>query len=259
MTAKRRLDENGIKGGLIVILFLFLSLKSCATKAMTFDNQDYGCVADRYLLADSARGKSIKTDKPLYLGYELALGKPIYTLNSDLAELNRLRVNNLGVTAGGVVANKFGKLKGKAGLFYSDASLPYTFDLFIGELSANAYLLRFGDAKYHNVEPYFIGSISQQHVKFYGNYLDQTGTRNYSTSEERFLARGVTTQLNVGLGAEYQLENDQGDFIHLFGEVAFGIPVATRCTREVFDRTHIINPFTISVGISFGKIKQHSK
>jgi hypothetical protein len=127
MTAKRRLEENGIKGGLIVILFLFLSLKLCVVKgeAMTFHSQEYGCVADRYLLADSARGNSRKTDKPLYLGYELALGKPIYTLNSDLAELNRLRVNNLGVTAGGVVANKFGKLKGKAGLFYSDILMPH--------------------------------------------------------------------------------------------------------------------------------------
>lgn len=254
MTAKRRLEENSIKGWLIVIFFLFLSLKSCVVKgvAMTFHNQEYGYAPDRYMPADSA---SEKTGTPLYLGYELALGRPIYTLKSDLSELNHLRVSNLGVIVGGVVANKFGKLKGNAGLYYSDASLPYSFDLFTMGLSANVYLLRFRDARYRPLQPYFAGGISQQHVKFYGNYLEQNGSHNYSTSEEPFLGRGATTQFNVGLGAEYQLENDRHDFIHLFAELTYGVPVAKRCTRDVFDGTHIINPFSINIGISFGKIK----
>ena len=155
MTANRRLKENGIKGRVIVILFLFLLLKSCVVKgnAMTCHIQGYGYEADRYLLAVSAKGNSRKADKHLYLGYELALGRPIDTLNGDLVELNRLRVNSLGVTAGGVVANKF------TALYHSDASLPDTFHLFIGGLSANVYLLRIGDAKYHNVEPYLLGSV----------------------------------------------------------------------------------------------------
>ncbi|MGE0590244.1 MAG: hypothetical protein AB7O48_16815 [Cyclobacteriaceae bacterium] len=258
MTAKRRLEENSIKGLLIVILFLFLSLKSCVAmgQTMAFPDQEYGYTEDRYLLSDSTIEK---TGNPLYLGYELALGRPIYTLKSDLTELNQLRVSNLGVIVGGVVANKFGKLKANAGLFYSDASLPYSFDLFTGGLSANVYLLRIGNQKYRSVEPYFIASVSQQHISFYGNYLDQIGTHNYSTSEEQFLGRGVTTQYNVGLGAEYQLENGQGDFIHLFAEVAYGVPFATRCNSEIFDRTRIINPVSVNVGISFGKIKQRSK
>lgn len=255
MTAKRRLEENSIKGWLIVILFLFLSLKSCGQSKTSYGREN-GYEASGYTLADSVIEK---TDKPLYLGYELALGTPVYTLKSDLTELNNLRVSNLGVIVGGVAANKFGKLKVNAGLYYSDASLPYSFDLFTGGVSANVYLLRIGNARYRTVEPYFVGSITQQHIKFYGNYLDQNGTRNYSTSEEQFLGREITTQFNVGLGAEYQLENDHGDFIHLFAEVACGVPVATQCTREVFDRTHIINPVSISVGISFGKIKQRSK
>jgi hypothetical protein len=258
MTAKSRLEGNSIKGWLIVILFLFLSLKSCVVKGQALPSgiKEYGYTADPYLLTDSV---SKKTDKPLYLGYELALGRPIYTLKSNLSELNHLPVSNLGVTAGGIAANKFGKLKVNAGLYYSDASLPYSFDLFTGGVSANVYLLRIGNPKYHTIEPYFIGSISQQRIKFYGNYLDENGTHNYSTSEEEFLGKVITTQFNVGLGAEYQLENDHGDFIHLFAEVACGVPVATQCTREVFDRTHITNPLSISVGISFGKIKQRSK
>jgi hypothetical protein len=257
MTAKRRLEDNSIKVWLIVILFLFLSLKSCVATGnpMTFCNQD-NHPADRYLLGDSTNKK---TGNPLYLGYELALGRPIYTLKSDLTELNHLRVGNLGVMAGGVLANRFGKLKVNAGLYYSDASVPYNFDLFTGGVAANVYLLRIGDAKYHTVEPYLMAGISQQHIEFYGNYLNQNGASNSSTYEEKFLGEVITTQCNVGLGAEYQLANNHGDFIHLFAEVACGVPAAKQCTREVFDRTYIVNPVSISVGISFGKIKQHGK
>lgn len=258
MTAKRRLKDNCIKVGLMVILFLFLSLKSCVAKGetITFYHSKYGYVANQHLLADSA---GEKTGKSLYLGYELALSRPMYTLKSDLGELNHLRVGSVGAIVGGVLANKIGKLKGNAGLYYSDATLPYSFDLLTATLSANVYLLRIANPRYHTMEPYFVGSISQQHVKFYGNYLDQNEISNYSTSEERFLGRAASTQFNVGLGAEYQLENDQGSFAHLFAEVVFGTPVASRCTREDFNRTRITNPVSISVGISFGKIKPRSK
>ncbi|MCD9018208.1 hypothetical protein [Parachryseolinea silvisoli] len=258
MTAKKRLEENSIWRWLFVILFLFLSLKSRKAQCETlkFHTQEYGHAAEgRHPLADTV---GVKSDKPLYLGYEFVLGTSVYTLKSDLSKLNRLRVTNLGVAVGGVLANKFGKIRGSAGLYYSDPSLSYSFDLFTGALSTNVYLLRMGKARYHTVEPYFLGGISQQHIKFYGN-LDRNSTRNHSKSEEQFLGKEVTTQFNLGLGAEYQLENDQGDFIHLFAEVAWGVPVATRCTRQIFDRTHIINPVNISIGINFGKTKQRSK
>lgn len=258
MTAKKRLQANSIKGWLIVILFLFLSLKSCVIRgqALTLDNQEQGYTASGHVPADSTGEKGAN---PVYLGYELGVGTATYTLKSDLTQLNNLRVGNLGFIVGGVVANEFGKLKGNAGFYYSDASVPYSFDLFTARLSANVYLLRLGGAQYHTVEPYFVGSIAQQHIKFYGSYLDQNSTHNYSVSEEQFLGREITTQVNAGFGAEYQLESDQGNFIHLFAEVTYGVPVAKRSTREVFNRTHIINPVAISVGICFGKIKQHSK
>lgn len=258
MTAKRRLAENSIKGWLIVILFLFLSLKSCMAKGQRLPTglRKYGYARDLFQPTDSATNR---TNKRLYLGYELALGAPVYTLKSDLAQLNHLRVSNLGLIVGGMAANKFGKLKVNAGLYYSDSSVPYSFDLFTGGLSANVYLLRIGSVKHHTIEPYFVGGVTQQQIKFYGNYLDGDATPNYSTSEEQFLGKGIYTQFNMGLGAEYQLEDDDGNFIHLFAEVAYGVPVTTQCTRVVFDHTHITNPVFISIGVSFGKIKQRSK
>lgn len=261
MTAKGRLEENSIKGCLFVILFLVLSLKSCAVNGQTLpaNIKEYGYGTDRYLSADSSCNNSGETDKPLYLGYEVSVGNNSNTLKSDIPQLNNLRVSYFGGTAGGVLANQLGKVKANVGLYYSEASTPYTFDLLSGNISANLYLLRLRQIKYHTLEPYIVGAVSLHQTKFYGRYLNESAQQNFSTSEEQLLGKVVGTQFNVGLGAEYQLENDQGDFIHLFAEVACGVPVATQCTREVFDRTHITNPVSISVGISFGKIKQRTK
>lgn len=261
MTTKGRLEENRIKGLAKVILFLFVSLKSCVVNGQgpptSINAYDYA--ADRYLLADTTSNNRVETDKPLYLGLEGSLGYMFSKLKSDIPRLNALRVSYFGGTAGGVLANQLGKVKANVGLYYSDDSTPYTFDLLTGNISTNLYLLRLQHIKYHTFEPYIVGGVSLRQTKFYGTYLDESTQKNLSTSEQPLLGKVVTRQFHVGVGAEYQLENDQGDFIHLFAEVAYGVPVATRCTREVFDRTHILNPVSVSVGISFGKIKQRTK
>lgn len=257
MITKGRLEENSIKGCLFVILFLFLSLKSCGVNGQTIPAsiKESGDVANRYLLVDSIYNKSGETDRPLYMGYEVGLGYNSYTLESDIPQLNNLSVSFFGGTAGGVLGNQLGKLKANVGLYYSDDSVPYTFDNLTGNISANLYLLRIRQIKYHTLEAYMVGGVSLQQTKFYGTYLNEGTQKNFSTSQEQLLGKSVITQVNAGLGVEYQLESDQGDFIHLFAEVTCGALVATRCTREEFDYTRIINPVSISVGISFGKIK----
>lgn len=252
MTPKEPLKANCTTAYSIIILFFFLSLSSGAVKGenITTPGKKDNPAADTVFA---------EPDKPLYLGYQIALGTVAYTFNSDLTELHNLRVNNYGATLGAVAGNKFGKLKANAGLYYADASLPYSFDLYTGALSANVYLLRLRNPRYHSIEPYFITRLSQQYIRYYGNYLDGNVTRNYSTSEEQYLGRGATTQIDAGLGAEYQLESEHGDFIHLFIEVTCGAPVATQSTREAFDRTRITNPVSLSIGISFGKVRQRAE
>jgi hypothetical protein len=261
MTSKRRLKDNSIKALLIVVLFLFLSFNSCVVNGQIrpADSREFGYVTDRYVLTDSTWDNREETDRPLYVGFEVSLGHSSYTLQSDIPQLSNLMVSYFGGAAGGVLANQLGKLKANIGLYYSDASAPYTFDLLTGNVSANLYLLRIRQVKYHTLEPYLVGGVSAQQTKFYGTYLNDGMRQNYSTAEEQLLGKVATTQFNVGLGAEYQLKNDQGNFIFLFAEVVCGVPVATRHTREAFDRTHIINPVSISVGVGFGKIKQYSK
>lgn len=269
---KERYTFNVIKGLIIVVLFIVLLLTSFNSQAQTktpgsnrakedksraaratsdslFAIQKY-LVKERY---DSLRGAT----KSLYLGIEGSLGYTFNTLNSDIPKLNKLQLSYIGGTVGGVMANQRGKLKANVGLYYSDASTPYTFDLLTGNLSANLYLLRIGHVKSHTLEPYVVGGVSLQRINFYGTYLNDGTQHNYSISEEELLGKKRTAQLSAGLGAEFQLESDYGDFIHLFAEMLYGIPAIDRSSREVFNHTHIINPVTISVGISLGKIRHH--
>lgn len=269
---KERYTNNIIKGLIIVVLFIILLLTSCSSQAQTrapgFDyspeerarkartDSDLLLADQKHRLTeqyDSLRGAT----KLVYLGYEGSFGYTVHALNSNIPQLNKLRVAYIGGTAGGVMANQRGKLKANIGLYYSDDSTPYTFDLFTGSLSANLYLLRLGRIKYHTLEPYVKGGASLQQIKFFGTYLNTGAQQNFSTSEEELLGKTVTTQFTVGVGAEYQLESDYGDFIHLFAEVVYGIPGVVRSTREVLDQTYVINPVTICVGISFGKIRHH--
>jgi hypothetical protein len=269
---KDRYTINVIKGLIIVVLFIVLLLTSFNSQAQTRTpgsdrthedrsrtaraTSDSLLASQKYLLTeryDSLRGAT----KPLYLGIEGSLGYIFHSLKSDIPKLNKLRVSYIGGTVGGVMANQLGKLKANVGLYYSDASTPYTFDLLTGNLSTNLYLLRIGKIKYHTLEPYVIGGVSLQQIKFYGMYLNDGTQQNYSISEEELLGKTRTTQFSAGLGAEFQLESDYGDFIHLFAEVVYGIPAADRSSREVFNQTHILNPVTISIGISLGKIRNH--
>ena len=189
------------------------------------------------------------------MGYEIALGFPHYKLRSDLARIDGMGIGSFGISAGGTVANPYIKLRGNAGLFYSSANLPCSFDLHTASLLTNIYLLRPAKGRFHTFEPYALAGVSYQQISFYGNYLDAGATRNYSTTQEQFLGKNRSTQFLAGLGVEFQLENDQQQFIHLFMEAAYGFSLSAHSSRDVFDQTHITQPYTFRLGISFGKIK----
>jgi hypothetical protein len=229
MEAEGRCHDITING-FTTILFMAL-FKCCSLSAQTAD-----------------------APKPLYLGYEISLGTSPYTLKSDIPQLTNLRVSNLGGTVGTVLANQRYKLKANMGMYYSDNSVPYTFDLWTGTMSTNIYLLRLQEVKYRTLEPYIVSGASIKQIKFYGNYLDYT-QQNFSVSEEQLLAKEVSTQFIIGLGTEFQLESDDAQFIHFFAEMSLGLPVMIRSSRAAFDNTRPAYPLCISVGLSFGEIK----
>jgi len=78
---------------------------------------------------------------------------------------------------------------------------------------------------------------------------------NYSTSEQTLAGKVGFTQINLGTGFEYQLENYHNQFIHLFAEVDYGTFISSNTSSESFSGTKLMQATTISVGINFGIIK----
>lgn len=209
---------------------------------------------------------SVSTGKrrknPLYIGGGIALAFPQYTLKSRIEALNGLKVSYIGTAIGGVVANQVVKLKANVGLYYSNPSVPYNFEMLQGSLSSNIYFLRIKKITYHTFEPYAKLGLSTQRTKFYGNYLPAENrnkpadpNNNYSSFDQPLLSVSLYNQLNTGLGVEYQLENCKKMFIHLFAEMNYGVMISSRSSNVAFNRTITHNPLSFSVGVNVGIIK----
>jgi hypothetical protein len=59
----------------------------------------------------------------------------------------------------------------------------------------------------------------------------------------------------MSLGIEYQLENNNDLFIHLFAEVGYGFALASNASRRDFKGTAPTNLSSISIGINCGILK----
>ena len=255
---KAQLKPNSFKGLILLSLFSIVSLKvSAQSHREIVDNE---IVANMIAYQDSI-GK-LKTKKfPVYVGGELSLSVPQYTLKSDIPALAGLRVNFLGTNIGGVISNPMGKIKANAGLYYSGNSVPHEMDMAQGSLSASAYVLRLKEVTYHTVEPYVTIGVSYQGTKFRGRYLpisengSSTQDANYSSTEQPLLGRTGFTLVNIVAGIEYQLESINDSFIHLFAEAGYGTMVHASSSNHAFNSTTIMGPSTITLGINFGILK----
>ncbi|MBI3220043.1 MAG: hypothetical protein HYZ44_11055 [Bacteroidetes bacterium] len=151
-------------------------------------------------------------------------------------------------------------MKGKAGMYQSNSSMPYKIYMLQGNVSAGVYLLRLKTIKYHTFEPYVSVGASYQQAKFYGYYLptDDDGkpvSTNYSNTDSPMLGKTGSTFINVTTGVEYQLESDTHMFLHLFAEVNYGILISSQSSNASFNGTTPSNLSALSVGISFGSIR----
>jgi hypothetical protein len=257
-----RMRENGIKGMIILAMFIVLSLKSCMLRAQSSSRE----LIDRKIyLRVQAWEDSMKNLKPhkksVYLGGELSLAFPQSNLKSKISQLNGLRMSYIGTNLGGVLANAIGKIKANVGMYYSEPSVPYTMNMLQGGVSANVYPLRLKNRTYHRFEPYVQAGVSYQQTKYFGTYLlsdnNNTSTTpyNYSTTEQPLLGRTGFTQMNMAAGVEYQLEDNNNVFIHLFAEVGYGKGINSTASNRSFAGTTTANPMWVSLGINFGIIK----
>lgn len=256
-----RLNDNSFKGVIIICLFIILSLKSMISNAQSSrDAQDKAIYQKVKVLDDSIR-KLNPRKFPVYIGGELSLSVPQYSLKSNISALAGMPVNFLGTNVAGVIGNPAGKIKASVGMYYSGSSVPYEIGMTQGSISASAYLLRLKEVSYHTFEPYVNMGLSYQATKFFGSYLPvaengtSTQSTNYSSTDSPLLGKAGFTIMNVAAGVEYQLESNNNLFIHLFAEASYGMMINAHSSNTAFNGTTIVNPSAITVGINCGILK----
>jgi hypothetical protein len=239
-----------IKIVLIFVMSIIFSIQSCLSQSHSGQHQ-------RKLSSSEISLNNLRPrNRPVYVGLNLSMDAPRYQLKSNIDALNNLPVNYFGGRTGGVLANPIGKIQGGVGIYYSGDNVPYTFDLLTANLTFNLYLLRIRQVKYHTFEPYVFAGVSEMKNRFYGYYISEpSAKRNYSASEPPYIGSVTNTQLLAGTGVEYQLENNLGDFIHLYAEISYGSPIRSRATRDALSGSVVPNSLWITLGISFGKYK----
>jgi len=255
----QRLRDNSFKGVIISSLFILLSFRSCVVTAQSsIDARDKNIFQKVKVLEDSIK-KLHPRKFPKYVGGELSLTHYQYSLKSKIGELSKLPVSFLGTNIGGVWGNPIRKTKANAGLYYSDASVPYTIEMVQASISTSVYFLRLKKVKYHTVEPYASIGLTFQKNTYRGNYLstDQNNnpTQSSSSSDAPLLGRTNHELVNAALGVEYQLESPNYLFVHLFAEVGYSFAVASGSTRKDFNGTSPTNLSSFSIGVSFGTFR----
>jgi hypothetical protein len=250
-----KMRDNGVKGLMLLILLIVLATKSSTLTAQSTRIVREDTIASNpYNLEDSVL-RLLPAPK-LYKGLELSMGFPNYLLKSNIAQLNGLHVNYIGTNVGTVLANPFGKVKANIGAYWSEPSVPYTMNMLQGGISGSIYLLRLKKVKYHSFEPYVVAGLVFQQTKYYGTYLlNAENASNYSAGNQPVVGKTGYSQLNAGLGVEYQLVNDDNQFIHVFTELSYGMPLFWSASNQSLSGTRASNPATISMGINFGICK----
>lgn len=214
-----------------------------------------------FLVAFTSRGQVrsnrfvVPRQYTIYNGYEVTMGKQDFRLRSDIGELNNLAVHQIGASVGASFSNYLGKLRPTIGLYYSDGATAYTVDAGSADVAGNLYVMRLFDKKFHTIEPYVMGAVGYQRMKFFGSYLGHDATYNYSMSEEPLLGSVDFLRATTGIGAEYQIANDALHFIHLFTEVSMTNSAFVRSSNDDFSRTTANRGLKFSIGLSFGFAK----
>jgi hypothetical protein len=228
MDTYNRFEYNIIKGTFLLVLFTVLMVKSCTAQAQ----------------------------QPKYKGIATNFGVRSFTLTSDIPELNNMVVVQEGGHAGFIIGNDVVQGRIHAlGYFYSAARTPRTVNTIQVEGLANFYPVNaISKSNPFRLNPYLMGGVSQDFLKFHGNYLNQEGIPvNYSSGSEPLLGRMSATITTVGLGIEYRI-NTFGTFIHIFSEARYGIPVGVK-GDDTFSNTTLSHRTSLNVGVSFGAIR----
>lgn len=197
--------------------------------------------------------QSKKVTAQFYRGVDASFGIRSFVIKSDISQLNQLAVLQEGGQVGLILGSDIVRTKiGIAGFFYSSNSVAYTVDLFESDVAVNFYPL--GLLKeYKRVQPYLSGGIVYDKIKFFGHYLKEDKTPiNYSTSKEPYLGSLNQLRTTFGAGVEVQLLNNGRDFIQIFTEAKYGMPLTVKASGDKFANTTASNQLSVSLGVRFG-------
>jgi hypothetical protein len=202
-------------------------------------------------LSTLCKGQEIVNPNPFYFGYTIALTSEAHTIQSNIRELDGLAIRKEGGNAGVSIGNRQMRFRSGIGLQYSAPSSRISTDVWDFSSAGSLYLLRLKNIKTHLLEPYVIGGASLQQARLYGELKEDHVIAN----DAKILTRIERLQGFVGLGLEYQLENDCGDFFQFFAECRYGKVFSERTSSSVMTGTKSTYSTAVSVGIVFGRIR----
>ncbi|MBX7126348.1 MAG: hypothetical protein K1X47_11710 [Cyclobacteriaceae bacterium] len=181
-------------------------------------------------------------------GYEVSTSIPLYTIQSNIPLYNGLKGSFNGVNLGYLLTSDYYKVKALAGMFYAGSSFQQTIINFNGGVAANFYLLRLAGSDLRTFEPYITSGATRQQFNFYGGSI--FNDNNQSVSEERYLGNVSSWQASVGIGSEFQLENDLNQFVHFFAEIKYNAAFGNAASTKALNGTSFQPAFTFTLGIN---------
>lgn len=190
-----------------------------------------------------------------YRGLEAGFGVRNFTLSSDVPELQKFAVTEEGGTAAFIFGNNFSRIATSVGLYYSTAGTKRTIDQLEVAIDVNLYLLKALNIPSNKVDVYLLTGLSNQHLKFFGHYIDESERANKKAgAREPYLGKITTSNVNLGFGVEYKLEAES-EFIHFFAEGHTSYAVSAKAEIQPLSNTGIENNYALNIGVRFGKIK----
>jgi hypothetical protein len=235
MLMNDRIKEGVVKGTLILFVFVAVSVRSLFAQGV------------------------LKQRSATYLGFDITFGTRSFTILSNIAEIDRMKVLEEGGAAGIVVGNKVVQAKFRQGLFNSAGCVPYTMDLLETEMNVNVNPLQMIRVRFRTVEPYVSAGMERNAIKLHGYYVrnERVGqsSGNYSQAEQPYLGQVVALRANVGLGLQYRIPCETS-FLRLFTEARYGYAMSNSSTSSWFNNTRVSGQVSVNAGVCFGYLNR---
>ncbi len=184
-----------------------------------------------------------------HLGVEVSAGIKVFSIRSNLHEINNLEVLHEVATVGLSFGAKDLVLKFRQGFYFSSPVIKYSIDELRTSVLLNYYPLNKLDF-YADFRPYLTVAAEQSGTRFFGYYGEDNGNTNRSISKAPFIGKISSLQFSAGGGLEYKVAT-RGHYVTVFGDVRYAGPMK-RSASGIFSETKLSNQVFITLGVSLG-------